>query len=53
MNILKRPDDWSGQNDSTTEQIDTEVDKDGDGQSSIEDGGDDCDDWDPNSIWGI
>ena len=52
VDILKRPDDWSGQNDNTTEQVDTKVDKDGDGQSSIEDGGDDCDDWDPNSYLG-
>ena len=52
IDILKRPDDWSVQDDSSTEQFDTEVDKDGDGQPSIEDGGDDCDDWDPNSYFG-
>ena len=51
IDILKRPADWGNQDD-TAEQLNTEVDKDGDGQASIEDGGDDCDDWDPNSYLG-
>ena len=51
IDILKRPDDWENQDD-TAEQLNNDVDKDGDGQASIEDGGDDCDDWDPNSYLG-
>lgn len=50
--ILKRPDDWNNQDDIPKEESESDVDKDGDGQSSIEDGGDDCDDWDPNSYTG-
>ena len=52
IDILKRPEDWEEQDDGNTEESSSDLDKDGDGQSSIEDGGEDCDDWDPNSYTG-
>ena len=55
VEILERPDDWSEEKNEETNSGDTQesvIDKDGDGQASIEDGGEDCDDWDPNTYNG-
>jgi hypothetical protein len=54
VDILKRPDDWEEQKqeDNVVEETEQELDRDGDGQDAIEDGGNDCDDWDPNSYMG-
>ena len=48
VEILTRPEDWQQDNASGGEL----EDKDGDGQVSMEQGGSDCDDWDPNSYLG-
>ena len=47
VDILKRPDDWDEQKqeDNVVEETEQELDRDGDGQDAIEDGGNDCDDF--------